>query len=237
MSMPMNDPNRLNLYARLAGAMYLVTMATALFGEGYVRGSLYVSESSAQTAQNLLASNSLFRAALVTDLLTFSGVVVLVWALHRLLRPVHRELAALGALFRVVELGTHFSALAFGMVALSLLSHGEYTQNFTEAQLHGLIGLVLRAQGAGLSLGFIPLGLGSAVFAYLFFRSRFVPRPMAAWGIFSSLLLALYSFGIVLSPATTDFFYAAMIPMFIYEVSLGLWLLFKGVNAQRSGEA
>lgn len=237
MSMPMNDQNRLNPYARLAGAMYLLTMATALFGEGYVRGSLYVSESSAQTAQNLLASNSLFRAALVTDLLTFSGVVVLVWALHRLLRPVHRELAALGAMFRVVEIGTHFSAVAFGMVAVSLLSQGEYTRNFSEAQLHGLIGLALRAQGAGLNLGFIPLGLGSAVFAYLFWRSRFVPRPMAAWGIFSSLLLALYSFGIVLSPATRDFFYVAMVPMFLYEVGLGLWLLFTGVRPQPNSEA
>jgi hypothetical protein len=214
--------------------MYLITMATALFGEGYVRGSLYVSESAAQTAQNLLASNQLFRAALVTDLLTFSGVVVLVWALHRLLRPVHQELAALGAFFRLVELGMHFSAIAFGMVALSLLSRGEYTQAFTGPQLYGLVGLALRAQGAGLSLGFIPLGLGSAVFAYLFFRSRFVPRPIAAWGIFSSLLLALYSFGVVLSPATTDLFYVAMVPMFLYEVTLGLWLLVKGINSQHS---
>jgi Domain of unknown function (DUF4386) len=81
------------------------------------------------------------------------------------------------------------------------------------------------------------LGLGSAVFAYLFFRSRFVPRPIATWGIFSSLLLALYSFGVVLSPAITAFFYVAMLPMFLYEVGLGLWLLFKGVNPQRSTAA
>ncbi len=217
--------------------MYLITMATALFGEGYVRGSLYVSESAAQTAQNLLASNHLFRAALLTDLLTFSGVVILVWALYRLLHTVHRELAALGAFFRLVEVGVHFSALTFGMVALSLLSRGEYTQAFTEPQLYGLVGLALRAQGAGLSLGFVPLGLGSAVFAYLFFRSRLVPWQLGAWGIFSSLLLALYSLGAVLSPATTDFFYVAMVPMFLYEVSLGLWLLLKGVNSQRSSAA
>ena len=210
--------------------MYLITMATALFGEGYVRGSLYVSESAVQTAQNLIASNQLFRLALVTDLLTFSGVVVLVWALYQLLRHVHMELATLGAFFRLVEIGTHFSALAFGVAALSLLARGEYTQSFQDPQLFGLVGLALRAQGAGLSIGFIPLGLGSAVFAYLLFRSGFVPRLIAAWGIGSSLMLATYSFGVVLSPTTTDFFYVAMIPMFIYEVSLGLWLLVKGVR-------
>ena len=130
-------------YARLAGAMYLFTMATALFGEGYVRGSLYVSESAAQTAQNLLASNQLFRLALVTDLITFSGVVVLVWALYQLLRQVHHELAALGAFFRLVELGVHFSAVAFGVAALSLLARGEYTQGLQEPQLFALVGLCL----------------------------------------------------------------------------------------------
>ena len=225
---------RLQQYARLAGAMYLVTMATALFAEGYVRGSLYVGDSAALTAQNLIASNRLFRTALVTDLITSSGVIVLAWALYQLLREVHRELAALAVFFRLVEIAVHFSAITFGVAALSLLSRGEYTQSFQEPQLFGLVGLALRAQAAGLSLGFVPLGLGSAVFAYLLLRSRFVPRPLAAWGIFASLLLAAYSFGVVLSPTTTDFFYMAMIPMFLYEVGLGLWLFVKGVEIQRS---
>lgn len=232
----MDEPDRLNRYARLAGAMYLFTMATAVFAEGYVRASLYDGDSAARTAQNLLASNALYRAALVADLLTFTGVVVLVWSLHRLLREVDRPLAALGAFFRLVELGVHFAAIAFGMAALSLLARGEYTQAFTDPQWQGLVGLALRAQGAGLTLGFIPLGLGSAVFAYLFFRSRLVPRPLAAWGMFASLLLASYAFGFVLTPSTVSLFFVFMLPMFAYEVGLGLWLLFRGV-APRHGSA
>lgn len=224
-------------YARLAGAMYLLTMATALFGEGYVRGSLLVNESAAQTARNLVESNQLFRVGLATDLFTFAGVVVLVWALYQLLQPIDRRLAALAVFFRLVELGVHFSAIAFGAAALSLLAGGEYVRGFEEAQLHGLVGFALRAQGAGLSLGFIPLGLGSAIFALLLLRSRYVPRGLAGWGIFSSLLLAIYSFGIVLSPAATDYFYVAMVPMFLYEVGLGSWLLLKGVRFQRQSAA
>lgn len=219
-------------YARVAGWLYLMTLATALFAEGYVRGSLYDGASAATTARNLIASEGLIRLALVADLLTFCGIVGLVWALHQLLRPVDRSLAALAAGFRGVELGVHFAALSFGMVALSLLARGEYTQAFEDPQLFGLVGLALRAQGAGLSLGFIPLGLGSAVFAWLLLRSRFVPRLLAGWGIFASLLLATYSFGIVLNPNTTDFFYLAMGPMFVYELSLGLWLVIKGVRVE-----
>ena len=125
----------------------------------------------------------------------------------------------------------HFSAIGLGMVALSLLAGGEYTQGFEAQQIHGLVGMVLRAQVAGLGIGFIPLGLGSAVFALLLLRSGYVPRLLAGWGIFASLLLAAYSFGVVLSPNTSDYFYVGMLPMFFYEVSLGAWLLFKGVPA------
>jgi hypothetical protein len=34
-------------------------------------------------------------------------------------------------------------------------------------------------------------GLGSTVFAYLWFKSRYIPRWLAALGIFSSLLVAI----------------------------------------------
>lgn len=231
------SPSAQNRMARLAGAMYLVTMVTALFGEGYVRGSLLVSESAAQTAQNIIASKLLFRVGLATDLLTFTGVVVLVWALHQLLRPVDQRLAALAAFFRLVELGVHFSAVIFGVVAVSLLSGGEYVKGFEPQQVYGLAGFALRAQGAGLNIGFIPLGIGSALFALLLLRSGFVPRLLAAWGVLASLGLASYALALVITPATSDFFYLAMIPMFIYEVSLGVWLLFKDVAVRSSAAA
>lgn len=232
MPIPSPSPTALkerSRFARIAGAMYLLTVATALIGEAYVRSSLLVGESAAQTARNLVESNQLFRIGLVTDLLTFTGVVVLVWALYQLLRTVDQRLADLAVFFRLVELGVHFSAVGLGVVALSLLGSGEYTRGFDAAQLHGLVGMALRAQMAGLSLGFIPLGLGSAVFAVLLLRSGYVPRVLAVLGVFASLLLAAYSFGVVLSPHTSDYFYVGMLPMFVYEVSVGAWLLFKGV--------
>jgi Domain of unknown function (DUF4386) len=217
--------------------MYLLTIVSALFGEAYVRGSLLDGGSASKTASNLIESNLLFRIGLVTELLTFCGVVVLVWALYQLLREFNHQLAVLALSFRLVELGVHFSAVSFGVLAMSLLSGGEYTQAFPAADLQGLVGVALRAQLAGLGIGFIPLGLGSAVFALLLLRSGYVPRPLAALGIFASLLLAAYSFGVVLSPNTSDFFYVGMLPMFIYEVSLGAWLLFKSKSVAARGAA
>lgn len=212
-------------YARLAGAMYLLTVALALFGELFVRSRLLVGESAAQTAANLLQSNTLYRWGLATDLLTFVGVVVLAWALFQLLRGIDSRLAMLALLFRGVELGVHFTAIGLGMVAMSLLGGGEYTQGFSAAQLHGLVGMAIRAQMSVLGIGFIPLGLGSAVFAWLLLRSGFVPRLVAGWGVFASLMLAAYSLGVVLSPHASDYFYLGMLPMLVYELSIGVCLL------------
>ncbi|MBL8360416.1 MAG: DUF4386 domain-containing protein [Rubrivivax sp.] len=207
--------------------MYLLTVSLALFGEAYVRSSLLVGSSAARTASNLVESAALYRTGLATDLLTFAGVAVLVWALYHLVREVSHRLALLALLFRAIELAVHFSAIGFGLVALSLVGGGEYTQSFEAAQLHGLVGVALRAQLAGLGIGFIPLGFGSALFAFLLLQSGLVPRLLASWGVLASLLLAAYSFGVVLSPDASDYFYVGMLPMFIYEVSLGCWLLFR----------
>jgi uncharacterized protein DUF4386 len=73
-------------------------------------------------------------------------------------------------------------------------------------------------------------GLGSAVFAFLFLRSRYVPRPLAGWGVFASLLLAAYAIVDIVYPPLVTAWFLWMIPMFLYEVGLGLWLLLKGAD-------
>jgi len=44
------------------------------------------------------------------------------------------------------------------------------------------------------------LRLGSTVFSYLWFKSRYIPRALAALGIFSSLVLALVTLAIMVFP-------------------------------------
>ena len=51
---------------------------------------------------------------------------------------------------------------------------------------------------------------------------------MAAWGIFASLVPALVGMAVILFPALGDVLgMSYMAPMFIDEVGLGIWLLFK----------
>ncbi len=50
--------------ARVAGFMYLFTMATAVFGDFYVRSSIILPGNAAATANNIMASGQLFVSVL-----------------------------------------------------------------------------------------------------------------------------------------------------------------------------
>ena len=56
-------------YARIAGVFYLVIILLGMFGELYVRGTLVVSGDAATTFNNISASQFLWRAGIVGDLL------------------------------------------------------------------------------------------------------------------------------------------------------------------------
>ncbi len=119
-----------------------------------------------------------------------------------------------------------------GLITLRLLSGIDYLRAFDPAQLrYCLARLFVSARGLGFDVGFMFLGLGSTVFAYLLFQSRYVHKALAGWGIFASLAVAIGSLATILFPwfaANVSMTY--MVPMFLYEVPLGLWFLVKGVR-------
>lgn len=220
--------------ARLAGAMYLIQMATGVFTQTYARGSLIVRGDAAQTARNIADSAGLFRIGIASDLATYIAVLIATWALYVLLRPVNRNLALLALLFRLSELAIHFNATVNSLAVLRLLSGDQYLKPIEAGQLHSLAQLALSIQGEAVNMGFILLGLGSAIFAFLLLKSQFVPRLLAGWGVFASLLLAAYSLAIIVFPNARALQVVPMLPMGIYEVTLGFWLLLTNAKIKPS---
>jgi len=217
-------------YARVAGVIYLLAMVLGIFSQVYVLGRI-VDDDPARTAQQIATSEGLFRLGIVVDVITFATDVVIAWALYELLKSVDMSLALLGALLRVADAAILAVTTVSGLVTLRLLSGVGYLQAFEPSQLQSLARLYVSVRGNGFPVGFVFLGLGSTVFAYLLLRSRYVPRALAGWGIFASLLLAIGSLGVMLSPwfaANAGMLY--MVPMFFYEVPLGLWFLIRGVR-------
>jgi hypothetical protein len=218
--------------AKVAGFLYLFTMVTANFAEFYARGRLIVAGDAVQTTKNIAASERLFRLGIVSNLITFASVVILLLALYVVLKPINKNVALLAAFWRLAECSI-FALIALNdFVALRLLSGADYLRAFGTNQLQALAYTFVGVHDAGYLIGLVFFGLGSTVFAYLWFKSRYIPRWLAALGIFSSLVVAIVTLAIMVFPglaAVVIPIYFA--PIFIFEVTLGFWLLIKGVQA------
>ena len=105
---------------------------------------------------------------------------------------------------------------------------------FGAGQLQSLIGLFLGARNTGLDVVLIFIGFGGTLFCYLFFKSKYIPRILAAWGIFTYLSMLFLAMTSILVPNLSETvkmaFYA---PGGLFEIIIGLWLLVKGVNIDR----
>jgi hypothetical protein len=216
--------------AKVVGYIYLIAMATSMFAELYARGPLIVRGDAMQTAINIAASERLFRISSVIHLITFASDAALAVALYVVLRPVNRNVALLAAFWRLADCSILAVNMLNDFVVLRLLSGTDYLRAFDTKQLQALARLAISVEAAGFQIGFVFLGLGSTVFSYLWLKSGYIPRGLAAWGIFSSLVLALGTLAIMVFPGLGVVGLTYMAPMFFYEVGLGLWLLIKGLR-------
>jgi hypothetical protein len=65
----------------------------------------------------------------------------------------------------------------------------------------------------------------------MWFKSRYIPRWLAAWEIFSSLVVAIVTSAIMVFPSLAAVVIPVYFaPIFIFEVALGFWLLVKGIQ-------
>ena len=219
-------------YARVAGWIYLVAMALSMFTQVYVPAKIVVAGDVAATARNIIAFDGLVRLGIVVDILIFVSDVVIAWAFYELLEPVDGGLARLGAFLRIADASVLAAVTLNGLVSVRLLSGVDYLQGLDRPQLESLARLFISVRGTGLYIGFVFLGAGSTLFAYLLFKSRYVPRVLSGWGMFASPLLAVGALATLLSPwFAANLSMPSMAPMFFYEVPLGLWFLIKGVRA------
>lgn len=217
--------------AIIVGVAYLFAMAAAMFEEGYVRGTLIVADNAVVTAQNIMAHKTLFRVGIATDLLIFASDTTLIAALYVILSPVNRHLALYAAFLRMAAVSVGVMMAAHSFDVLRVLSGAEYLRAFEADRLAAFARLSLSAHATTYIVVFVFLGLGSTVFAYLWLASTYVPKALALLGVFASLLLAAGSLAILLAPSLQTIVYPAyVVPMFFFEVGMGLWLLVKGLR-------
>lgn len=203
--------------ARVVGWAYLLAIPPAVFAEAVA------------TASNLAAHERLFRLGTAANLAAFVLDVVLITSLYVVLKPVNRNLALLATFWGLIETAILIVATVSDLEALRVLSGADSLHVFEADRLQALARLSLSAHGAAYHVGLVLAGLRSTVFAYLWLKSNFIPKPLAAWGVFSSLLLAACTYASIIFPelakVVTVAYYGG--PIFIFELTMGFWLLFK----------
>src|SRR5438270_851623 len=112
--------------ARLAGVLYLVNGVTGFFGIIYVPSRLIVSGNATATANNILASERLFRLGIVSELICAAEFVFLLWALYRLLGAVNKTHASLMVILGLLQIPIMFVNVLNEIAALSLLRGADF---------------------------------------------------------------------------------------------------------------
>jgi len=220
------------LRARIAGVFYLLNGGT---GFAYsVRSRLVDSRDAAATASSILAQERLFRTALATDLVGVAAYIVVAALLYGLLKPVNRSLSLVAAFFSLVGCAIQASACIFDLAALNVLHGGLFGGAFNAEQSKAMAFMLLRLQLQGFNIAIVFFGFYCLVIGYLIFRSRFMPRFLGVLMAVSGLAYFTNNLAIFLA-IPIPMMLAHLVPILdgLGELSLMLWLLIMGVNAQR----
>jgi uncharacterized protein DUF4386 len=222
-------------YARIAGVVFLVSIVAGGFGEFYAPSTLIVPGDATATAHHLLASDVFFRLGFLAYLTEAITDVALTFLLYVLLRPVHANLAFLTVLFRIMATAT----FAFGELfyfAPSLILGGEgYLSPFSPDQLHALTLLSLNLYGLAGGLFTVFYGIASMLLGYLMFRSDYLPRILGTLWVLGGLGFVTWNVLLVLTPGYVSSLLP--VPQLLATLSLGLWLLIRGVDVGKWQES
>jgi hypothetical protein len=229
--------------ARVAGWSGLLTFAIVVFGNFVLLSPLTVPGDAAATAQNIVAHQTQFRITVVCFLTYSLGVVVLLSALYIILKTVNPGLALVGALSRLVFALLWLLSTLNMLSALRILGSATYLQAFEPDRLQAMARLSLAANFDDYYVGLPFFGLAATICAWLWLKSKYIPRGLALFGIVSSAWCVICAFVYLIFPhfnkIVNDWLFD--FPMALFELGLSFWLLFKGLkepaqpqNAQES---
>ncbi len=215
---------------RWLGAMFLFVIFASL-----TSGLLIGSASGTGSIDDMLASISrniaLVRLSVLFEMLNSSGIIVLASLLYLVLSRQDKILA-------LVALGWWLGeALILGLSSTGMYALITLSRDFVQAgsalnSFHQLLGDFLYYGAYKHAYGGIHMWfycLGGLVWYTLFYRSKYIPRAISLFGIIAVSLafvpVILHYFG-VSAPLWVS------IPLLPFELTIGFWLLLKGIKAE-----
>jgi hypothetical protein len=216
--------------ARLAGLLYLILVITGVFSIMYVSSQIIVLGDTVTTAKNILAKEFLFRAGIISDLISNTIFVLLVLVLYRMFKQVNEHQAKLMVALVVVQIPALFIMESLNITSLMIFK-GEILQTFELNQSQDLAMLFLKINDYGTLTLEMFWGLWLLPFGILVYKSGFIPRIFGILILIAGIAYMQASFTSILFPSYSAFMsQPTLILVAIGEISITLWLLIKGVN-------
>ena len=224
--------------AKVAGVAGLLAFVLVVFGNYVLLDPLIVPRNAVDTARNILAHQTQFRVALICFITYGIGAIVLLTALYVVLAPVNRGLALAGALFRLVFAMLWLIAPLNSLAALRLLGDASYLNVFEPDRLQALARVQLAGSFDDYYVGLPFFGLAATVCAWLWLKSRYIPKGLSIFGVLASAWCVFCAVVYLIFPnfnkIVNDYIFDS--PMALFELVVSFWLLFKGLKVRDTSE-
>ena len=217
------------LKARIAGALYLLTILTGIFAQGFVSGTLVVDGDAAATATNILTHKSLFELGFTVYLIEMACQIAITALFYDLLKPAGRSISLMAAFFGLAGCIIKTFSRLFYIAPLFVLGGAYYLNVFSPEQLQSLALLFLKVNDHGAAIALVFFGFYALLTGYLILKSTFLPHIMGVLSVLGGLGWLTFlnqPLGYRLFP------YVALVGL-LGAAALILWLLVVGVNEQR----
>lgn len=222
-------------YARLAGLLYFFIIVVGTWDEVFVRGRIVVSGDAAATAHNMAASEQLWRLGFTGEVTMWVASIVTMTIFYFLLRPVNRFLALLALLFNLVDTAVEtVNAGLCNFAALFLSTGGGSLSAADPKQLRAFAAFALRLHEYGFGVGLLFFACFLVLTGYLFVRSTYFPAWLGVLAAVGGICYAINSYALFAAPALAEVLFPyILVPSFIAELSISLWLIVIGVNVPK----
>lgn len=210
--------------ARVAGFSFLIYIAAGLGSMALFARTAGGDDVAAKLASIARHPTEAGVVILLGMVMSFAALVLAV-TLYAVTREQDKDLAMLGLVCRATE-GVIVGLSVLTTTALRWLASAT-AADAPDSAAARVLGAYLLRDDMALTATFF--AVGSALFAWLLLRGRMIPVPLAWLGVIASALLVgalpLQQAGFLSGPVTA----LLWLPMLVFEVPLGLWLIIKGV--------
>jgi hypothetical protein len=210
---------------RFIGAAFLLQAVASLVST-FLLTPLIVPGNIIASMTNIANNATQMRASIVGEMIAVIGIVMLGALLYLALKKQNRKMAlvALG-LYLVTAVIIAISRIAaFALLHISqesvIAGHPDHLQT--------LGNLFYELQDFGYYLHMLPYTLGATLFYYLLYKSGFLTRVLAIWGLIATPLAFVGSLFDHLGLAIPMVVFLPNLP---FDLAIGVWLIVKGFNS------